>query len=81
VSVSGKRSDSLPLLGAAGAMVAVGCCALLSALGAILGGLTVAAMIGVAGGVLVAVVLAAAVLLWRTRRRRACATPRSGASR
>jgi hypothetical protein len=69
-----RRSDSRTLLGAAGAVIAVACCAGLPALGTIVGGLTVAAVLGVAGGVaLAAGALAAVVLLLRARRRRACA--------
>ena len=59
-----RRSDSRTLLGAAGAVIAVACCAGLPALGTIVGGLTLAAVLGVAGGVaLVAGALAAVVLL------------------
>jgi hypothetical protein len=83
LSVRGERSDRLPLLGAAGALIAVACCAGLPAIGAVLGGLTVAAVIGIAGGVLVAAAtLAAGALLWQARRRRrVCDPPREGAPR
>jgi hypothetical protein len=71
--VRGDRSYPFPLLGAAGALLAVACCAGLPALGAIVGGLTVAAVIGIStGALLAAVVVALAVLMWRGRRRRAC---------
>ena len=67
------RSYPFPLLGAAGALLAVACCAGLPALGAIVGGLTVAAMIGISSGVLLAAaVVACAVLVWRGHHRRAC---------
>ena len=69
----GDRSYPFPLLGAAGALLAVACCAGLPALGAIVGGLTVAAVIGISGGTLLAAaVVSLAVLMWRGRRRRAC---------
>lgn len=48
-----ERSDALPLAGVAAALIAVACCAGLPALGAVLGGLTLAALIGVTGAVLV----------------------------
>ena len=73
----GDRSYSLPLLGAAGALLAVACCVGLPALGAIVGGLTVAAVIGIStGALLAAAVVALVVLIWRGRRRRACEGPR-----
>jgi hypothetical protein len=71
--VRGDRSYPFPLLGAAGALLAVACCAGLPALGAIVGGLTVAAVIGIStGALLAALVVSLAVLIWRGRRRRAC---------
>jgi len=71
------RSYPFPLLGAAGALLAVACCAGLPALGAIVGGLTVAAVIGIStGALLAAAVVALAVLIWRGRRPRACEEPR-----
>jgi protein involved in polysaccharide export with SLBB domain len=71
------RPGSVPLLSAAGALLAVGCCAGLPLLGSVLGGLTIAALVGAAGGVLLtAGVAAGAVLLIRGRRRRACASPK-----
>lgn len=67
------RADSLPGLGAAGALVAIACCAGLPLIGTILGGLTLAAVLGVAGGVVLVVgVVAAAVVLMRGRRRGDC---------
>jgi zinc transporter ZupT len=75
--VRGDRSYPFALLVAAGALVAVGCCAGLPALGAIVGGLTVAGAIGISGGALLAaVVLTLAVLIWQGRRRRACEGPK-----
>ena len=71
------RSYPFPLLGVAGALLAVACCAGLPALGAIVGGLTVAAVIGIStGALLAAAVVALVVLIWRGRRRRACEGPR-----
>ena len=73
----GERSYPFPLLGAAGALLVVACCAGLPALAAIVGGLTVAAVIRISTGALLAAAVAAlAVLIWRGRRRRACEGPR-----
>ena len=73
----GDRSYPIPLLGVAGALLAVACCAGLPALGAIVGALTFAAVIVISGGVaLAAAVAALVVLIWRGRRRRACEEPR-----
>lgn len=70
------RSDSIPLLGPAGALLAIGCCAGLPLLGSVLGGLTVAAVLGIASGMLlIAGVVGAVALLIRVRRRRARASP------
>ena len=72
----GDRLDSLPVIGAASALVAVACCAGLPLLGTLLGGLTLAAVLGVAGGiVLVIAVLAAALIVPRARRRRRYSPP------
>ena len=69
--------NSVPLIGVAGAVIAMGCCAGLPLVGTILGGLTLAAVLGVAGGILLAAgVLAGAVLVFRGRRRRERATRR-----
>jgi hypothetical protein len=58
-------------------MLVVACCAGLPALAAIVGGLTVAALIGISSGALLAAAVAAlAVLIWRGRRWRACEGPR-----
>jgi hypothetical protein len=77
--VRGHRAYPFPLLGAAGALLAVGCCAGLPALGAIVGGPSVAAVIGIGGGVVLApVMLGVVALVWRGRRRRDCAAPKGG---
>lgn len=60
-----------PLLGVAAGAFGVICCAGLPAIAGVLGGITVAAALGVAGGVLAVVVaVSASVLLVRVRRRR-----------
>ena len=65
---------SVPMLGAAGAVIAVACCAGLPLVATIVGGLTLGAVVGVAGGVLLAGgALAGVVLVLRGRRRRGCA--------
>lgn len=74
----GGRIDDIPLIGAA---VAVGCCAGLPLIASVLGGLTIAAVIGVAGGALLAAAaLAIGVLVLRARRHRNCAAPARKAS-
>jgi len=71
------RSYPFPLLGAAGALLAVACCADLPALGAIVGGVTVAAVIGTStGALLAAAVVALVMIIWRGRLRRACEGPK-----
>lgn len=66
-------SDALPLAGAAAAGIAVACCAGLPALAALVGGLTVAAVLGVAGGALLtAATIAAVVVVSRSHKRRRC---------
>lgn len=67
-----RRSHRLPLLGAAGAGVAIACCAGLPALAGVLGGVGVAALLGVGGGIVLLGAAAGAIVLWRLRRRRAC---------
>jgi hypothetical protein len=58
-----------PALGAAAA-VAVICCAGLPAIGALIGGVTIAGVVGVAGGVLALAALGSgAIVLVRVRRR------------
>lgn len=70
------RSHALRLSGVAAAVIAVACCVGLPALGTVVAGLTVAAVLGVTGGVLLAVaVIAAVVLTARARRRRQCELP------
>ena len=62
-----------PALGVAAGALAVICCAGLPAIGALLGGITIAAVIGVAGGVLaLAALCGGAIVLVRARRRRSC---------
>jgi hypothetical protein len=61
----------VPVLGVGAAIVAVICCAGLPAIAAVLGGITLAAVLGVAGGVLAVVAIATgAVLLIGGRRKR-----------
>jgi hypothetical protein len=67
----GGRSDSLPLIGAAGALLAVGCCAGPPLLASVLGDLTIASVIGIGSGVLVAALVVSVLSLIRGRRRRA----------
>jgi hypothetical protein len=63
----------LPIAGGLGAVFLVACCAGLPALAAGLGGLSVAALLGVGGGALALIgVGAGVVVLVRARRRRAC---------
>jgi hypothetical protein len=65
--------DSVPLIGVAGAVVAVACCAGLPLVATILGGLTLAAVVGVAGGVLLAAgALAGVAVVLCGRRNREC---------
>ena len=65
----GDRSHTGPLLGVAGALIAVACCAGLPLIATLVGGLTLAATIGVAGGAMaLAAALAGALFLLRTRR-------------
>jgi hypothetical protein len=80
LSVGGRVSDSIPLARVAGGLLAVARCVGLPLLVSTVGGLIIAAEIGVAGGLLLgASVLAAGLLLWRARRRRAFAAPTVGA--
>ena len=69
-----------PLFGVAASALVVTCCAGLPAIGALIGGITVAAVIGVGGAAFaLAALLGGAVLLVRARRRRAaCRTPARG---
>jgi hypothetical protein len=75
--MGGRGSDSISLVGVAGGLVAVACCAGLPLVTTIVGGLTIAVVVGVAGGLLLAAaVLAVAVVGFRARRRRrGCITP------
>jgi hypothetical protein len=64
------RAD-IPVLGVGAAVIAVICCAGLPAITALIGGITTAAILGVAGGVLaLAAIATAAILMIRARRRR-----------
>lgn len=68
-----------PALGVAAAAFAVICCAGLPAIGALIGGITIAAVIGVAGGVLALAALGGgAIVLVSARRRRRSCPPSSG---
>lgn len=72
--MSGRASG--PALGVAAGALAVICCAGLSAIGALVGGITIAAVIGVAGGVLALAALGGgAILLLRARRRHSSCPP------
>ena len=66
-----------PALGVAAGAFGVICCAGLPAIGALIGGVTIAGVVGVAGGVLALAALGggAIVLVRARRRRRSC--PRS----
>jgi hypothetical protein len=67
-------SDNVPFAAVAVAVVAVACCAGLPAIAAVIGGLTLGALLGFAGGLLaVCAVVAAVVFAVRARGRRACA--------
>jgi hypothetical protein len=71
------RADGVTVAAAVGAVIGVACCAGLPAIAAVLGGLTVAAVLGLAGGIpAVCAFVAAIVLVARARRRRACSRPR-----
>jgi hypothetical protein len=71
------RAD-VPVLGIGAAVIGVICCAGLPAITALIGGITIAAVVGVAGGGLaLAAIATGAVRLIRARRRRnASATTR-----
>lgn len=78
--MSGRATG--PALGVAAGAIAVICCAGLPAIGALLGGITIAAVIGVAGGVLaLAAVGGGAILLVRARRRHSCPPSTGGPAR
>jgi hypothetical protein len=65
-----------PALGIGSAAFAMICCAGLPAIGALLGGITIAGAIGVAGAVLaIAALLGGAALAVRARRRRGACPP------
>jgi high-affinity Fe2+/Pb2+ permease len=69
-------ADGLPF--AAVAVVGVACCAGLPAIAALVSGLALGAVLGVAGGILVAALVGVGVLAIRVRRRRG-ASPSTGA--
>ena len=72
LSVRRAIGDGLPV-----AAVAVACCAGLPVIATLLGGLALGAVLGIAGGVLVAAaLLAGAVLVFRRRRRRSSGVAR-----
>jgi hypothetical protein len=69
-------SDGSTVAAVGVAAIGVACCAGPPAIAAVLGGLTVAALFGIAGGILAtASVVAALLFLVRARRRRACPAP------
>jgi hypothetical protein len=75
--MNGRASG--PALGVAAGAFAVVCCAGLPTIGALTGGITIAGVIGVAGGVLaLAALLSGAVLQVRARRRRSSCPPSAG---
>lgn len=71
------RRPDVTIIGATVGVLAVICCAGLPAIAAVLGGITIAGVLGVTGGLLALAALAGAALLAvRARRRRAvCQTP------
>ena len=70
-----------PALGVASGVFAVVCCAGLPAIGGLLGGITIAGVIGIGGGVLaLAALLGVAALAMRERRRRRSCPPRATGS-
>jgi hypothetical protein len=69
LKMGGRGADSSALVGVAGWLLPVACCAGVPLVGTIVGGLTLAAAIGVAAGLLLATsALAVAGLAFRTRR-------------
>jgi hypothetical protein len=66
------NSDGEPLGGFGVAAVAVACCAGLPALAGVLGGISVALLLGLGGGTLVVGVAAGAAIFVRGRCRRPC---------
>lgn len=65
-------SDGVPLGGVGVAAVAVGCCAGLPALASVLGGISVALLLGLGASALVVGVAAGATIFLHGRHRRAC---------
>jgi hypothetical protein len=69
-------SDNITVAAVAVTVIGVACCAGLPAIAAVIGGLTLAAVLGVAGGLLAAGALVATVVfVVRARRRRSCTPP------
>lgn len=76
-----RRAADGPLIGIASVAFAVVCCAGLPAIGALIGGISIVAVPGIAGGVVAftaAAAAAAAVLVLRVRRRRFRPPPHQG---
>jgi hypothetical protein len=67
---SSSGSDGLAALGAAA--LAIGCCVGVPLIVAFAGSVAAGALLGVAAGILGAVVLGAVIVLWIRARRRAC---------
>jgi hypothetical protein len=77
--MNGRASG--PALGLAAGAFAVVCCAGLPAIGTLIGGITIAGVVGVVGGVLaLAALVGGAILLVRARHRRGSCPPRAGGS-
>jgi hypothetical protein len=71
-----NSSDTTTFAAVAVAVIGVACCAGLPAIATVVGGLTVAAVLGVAGGTLAVTALVATVMfVVRVRRPRVCAPP------
>ncbi len=74
-----RRAADGPLIGIAAGVFAVVCCAGLPATGALIGWISIVAVLGIAGGVVAfAAAAGAAVLLLRVRRRRVQRPPHQG---
>jgi hypothetical protein len=74
-----RRGTDGPLLGIASVALAIGCCAGLPVVASLLGGITVAALLGLAGGTVALVALAGvALLLVRSRARHNACKPPTG---
>ena len=74
-----RRAANGPLIGIAAGAFAVVCCAGLPAIGALIGGISIVAVLGIAGGVVASAAAAGAgVFLLRVRRRRVQRPPHQG---